>query len=124
MREHSPKHTLALVLGAIIVYAAASLVLDAVRADDNASSIFVVTIPGGYRQWDLPAPSPEAGCLDEQKATLGNSVAMRGCMQGQVSIPEGAILAKLARKHVKSLEDDVAVGQMQSFIPVPAGRSR
>ena len=117
MKEHSLKHTVALVLGAIVVYAGASLVVDAVRADDNASPIFGVTIPVGYRQWELIAPSHEAGSLDELRAILGNGVAMKAYRQGQVSFPDGTVLAKLAWKHVASATDDNALDQMQAFVP-------
>ena len=36
-----------------------------------ASPIFGVTIPSGYRQWELIAPSHEAGSLDELRVLLG-----------------------------------------------------
>jgi hypothetical protein len=42
------------------------------RADgDGASPIFGVTIPDGYRQWELVAPSHEPAPLDEPRAIVG-----------------------------------------------------
>jgi hypothetical protein len=39
----------------------------------NASPIYGVAIPAGYRQWELIAPSQEAGSLDELRAKLGST---------------------------------------------------
>jgi hypothetical protein len=38
------------------------------RANEKGSPIFGVTIPDGYRQWELIAPSQETGGLDELRA--------------------------------------------------------
>ena len=80
-------------------------------ADDKGSPIYGVTIPGGYRQWEVVAPSREAGSLNELRAILGNAVAMKAYREGTLPFPDGAILAKLAWKHVPSPEADGA------FIP-------
>jgi hypothetical protein len=83
------------------------------RADDDASPIFGVTIPAGYRQWELIAPSHETG-LDEFRAILGNETSMKAYREGALPFPDGAVLAKLAWKHVPSAEFDGA------FVPGPA----
>jgi hypothetical protein len=70
------KQSFLVVMAAIAVYAVASVALDAVRADDNASPIFGVRIPAGYRRWELVAPSHEAGSLDELRVILGNGVSI------------------------------------------------
>jgi hypothetical protein len=69
-------------------------------ADDEASPIFGVKIPAGYRQWELIAPSHEAGNLDELRGILGNALAMKAFRDGTLPFPDGMILAKLAWKHV------------------------
>jgi Cytochrome P460 len=120
MKEYTMKQSFLVVMAAIAVYAVASVALDAVRADDNASPIFGVRIPAGYRRWELVAPSHEAGSLDELRVILGNGVAIKAYRQGQASFPDGAVLAKLAWKHVASAMDDTALGQMQAFVPGPA----
>src|SRR5262245_16956114 len=52
----------------VVVLAAAG---DAVP--ENASPIYGVTIPQGYRQWELIAPAQEAEPLNELRAVLGNA---------------------------------------------------
>lgn len=78
------------------------------RADgEGASPIFGVTIPAGYRQWELIAPSHEVG-LDEFRGILGNILAMKAYRDGTLPFPDGAMLAKLAWKYVPSAEFDGA----------------
>jgi len=73
-------------------------------AAEDASPIYGVTIPKGYRQWQLIAPSEEAAPLNELRAILGNSVAIDAYRDGTLPFPDGTILAKLAWKHVPSSE--------------------
>jgi hypothetical protein len=68
---------------------------------ENGSPIFGVTIPGGYRQWELIAPAQEAAPLNELRAILGNSVAVGAYQKGVLPFPDGTILVKLAWKHVQ-----------------------
>ena len=79
---------------------------------ESSSPIFGVTIPAGYRQWELIAPSHEPG-FDEFRAILGNSVSMKAYHEGALPFPDGAMLAKLAWKHVPSVEFPAA------FVPGP-----
>ena len=78
----------------------ASSAQDAPGSPTHASPIFGVTIPSGYRQWQLVAPSHEAGQLDELRGILGNEIAIKAYLDGTLPFPDGAILAKLAWKHV------------------------
>jgi Cytochrome P460 len=71
---------------------------------EDASPIYGVTIPNGYRQWPLIAPAQEADPLNELRAVLGNSVAINAYRDGTLPFPDGTILAKLAWKHVPSPE--------------------
>ena len=66
---------------------------------DQASPIFGVTIPSGYREWQMVAVAHEAG-LDELRGVLGNSAAIAAYRQGTLPFPDGTVLAKLAWKHV------------------------
>src|SRR5712671_2948389 len=91
----------------------AALPFAAGQAEDDASPIFGVTIPAGYRQWELIAPSHEPG-FDEFRAILGNALSMKAYRDGMLPFPDGAMLAKLAWKHVPSAEFDGA------FDPGPA----
>jgi hypothetical protein len=94
----------------------ASTAFSAGHADETASPIYGVTIPAGYRQWELIAPSHEA-LLDELRGILGNPVAMKAYRKGTLPFPDGTILAKVAWKHVPSAEDNGALGQFQAFVP-------
>jgi hypothetical protein len=86
-------------------------------ADGGGSPVYGVTIPPGYRQWELVAPSQEAGNLDELRGILGNAAAIKGYREGATSFPEGSILAKVAWKRVPSVGDDGALGRFQAFVP-------
>ena len=69
-----------------------------------ASPIYGVTIPPGYRKWEMVAPAEEAAPLDELRVVLGNPVAIRALEQSTLSFPDGTILVKLAYKRKQSDE--------------------
>jgi hypothetical protein len=71
---------------------------------ENASPVFGVTIPPGYRQWELIAPSQEANPLNELRAIVGNPAAIKAYQSGTLPFPDGTVLAKLGWKHVPSPE--------------------
>jgi hypothetical protein len=114
------KLTAALTL-TIAVAAATSVIASrpfaASGAESEASPIYGVTIPSGYRQWEAIAPSQEAGSLDELRIIFGNPIAMKAYREGTVPFPDGAILAKVAWKRVPSIGDDTALGSPQAFVP-------
>jgi len=69
-----------------------------------------VTIPKGYRNWQVVAPS-QRDDKGEIRVILGNNIAMKALRAKQLPFPDGAILAKLAWKRVKSAEFD------NTFVP-------
>jgi len=76
-------------------------------APDNAadaSPIFGVTIPAGYKQWQLIAPAEEAPPLDELRAVVGNQTAIDAYQAGKLPFPDGTILVKRAWKRKQSPE--------------------
>ena len=83
-------------------------VAQASSAGKPASPIYGVTIPDGYRQWQLIAPAQEAAPLDELRAVLGNAIAIKAYRDGTLPFPDGTVLAKLAWKHVPSPEFEPA----------------
>jgi hypothetical protein len=83
---------------------AATVQLAAGRAEDAASPIFGVKIPAGYRQWELIAPSHEAGDFNELRGILGNAVAVAAYREATLPFPDGTMLAKLAWKREPSSE--------------------
>ena len=62
-----------------------------------------VTIPTGYRDWQVIAPS-QRDDTDEIRVILGNEIAMKAFRANTLPFPDGTILAKLAWKRVKSTE--------------------
>jgi hypothetical protein len=105
------------VLAAMAVFTIAAMPFSSEHPHDAGFPIVGVTIPSGYRHWELVAPSHEAGNLDELRGILGNSPAMKAYWQGKLPFPDGAILVKLAWKHVPSAQYDAALGQRQAFVP-------
>lgn len=71
---------------------------------ENASPIYGVTIPDGYRDWRFIAPAQEAPPLDELPAVLGNDIAVEAYKKGTLPFPDGSILVKLAYKREQSTE--------------------
>ena len=69
-----------------------------------------VTIPKGYRNWQVVAPS-QRDDKGEIRVILGNNIAMKALRAKQLPFPDGAILAKLAWKRAKSAEFD------NTFVP-------
>lgn len=74
----------------------------------EAAPIYGVTLPEGYRSWQLIAPAQEAAPLDELRAVLGNDLAIQAYQSGQLPFPDGTVLVKLAWKHVQSPEFEPA----------------
>jgi hypothetical protein len=87
---------------------AVAFVAHAAAASKPASPIYGVTIPDGYRQWQLIAPAQEAAPLNELRAVLGNAIAVKAYRDGTLPFPDGTVLAKLAWKHVPSPEFEPA----------------
>jgi hypothetical protein len=90
--------------------------LEATTPSDSsrASPIYGVTIPDGYRAWELVAPAQETGALDELRAVVGNPASMAAYRSNSLPFPDGAILVKLAFKRIQSSEFPAA------FVPGPA----
>ncbi len=68
-----------------------SLVAAVANADDKSSPIYGVTIPAGYRQWELVAVSQETGRLDELRGILGNALSwcIRACEESTAPEMDG-----------------------------------
>ncbi len=70
----------------------------------GTSPIFGVSVPDGYRGWQLVGVAQETGALNELRAVVGNAVAMQAYQAGTLPFPDGTILVKLAWKHEQSSE--------------------
>jgi hypothetical protein len=85
------------------------------QAEPNASPIYGVTIPDGYRDWRLISVKQltgAAGKLKQLRAQLGNDIATKAFRDGTLPFPDGAIIAALHWNEVSSDADNkvLAVG--------------
>jgi len=90
-----------------ILFSVKSLASDT-TAIANASPIFGVPLPSGFRQWELIAPAQEAEPLNELRAILGNDTAIKAYRDRSLPFPDGTVIAKLAWKHAQSPEFEPA----------------
>ncbi|WP_066742357.1 cytochrome P460 family protein [Cupriavidus sp. D384] len=74
------------------------------RANPDASPIYGVTLPEGYRNWQLVAPALEGEPLNELRTVVGNKIAIDAYKRGELPFPDGAVLVKLAWKYTQSPE--------------------
>jgi hypothetical protein len=70
----------------------------AAPAGPASSPIFGVTVPDGYRNWQLIAVSHRTDNKDELRAVLGNDIAMKAFRGNRLPFPDGSMMAKLAWK--------------------------
>ncbi len=94
----------AFAVSGLAVGVAASQSAGSATPPENASPIYGVTIPEGYRDWKFIAPAQEAPPLDELRAVLGNDIAIEAYKKGTLPFPDGSILVKLAYKRKQSTE--------------------
>jgi hypothetical protein len=102
------------IIAAVFVAIASMGAIAGGSVDKEASPIYGVTVPDGYRSWELVAPALEGDPLNELRAVVGNSVAMDAYRAGKLPFPDGTVLVKLAWKRVQSPEFEPA------SIPGPA----
>jgi len=77
------------------------------QAASNASPIYGVTIPAGYRDWRLVSVGRlSAGNLKQLRAQLGNDIAIKAYREGKLPFPDGAIIAALHWNEVSSDENN------------------
>ena len=109
-RRGLPMRVSRLALAGLATVAAAAVAFAAEVAPNGkqASPIYGVTIPEGYRQWELVAPALEGSPLDELRAVVGNPVAIDAYRAGTQPFPDGTVLVKLAWKRAQSAEFEPA----------------
>ena len=82
------------------------------HAGGNASPIYGVTIPAGYRDWRLIAIAQLVGAggkLKQLRAQLGNDIAIKAFKEGKLPYPDGTIIAALELAPV-SLDTQLSEG--------------
>lgn len=97
-----------LVLNAAFVLGTLAHQAWAQTAKSAPSPIYGVTIPDGYRKWQMIAPAEEAAPLDELRVVLGNPAAVKAIENATLPYPDGTILVKLAYKRKQSPEQSSA----------------
>lgn len=87
------------------------------RADDaEASPIYGVELPKGYRDWTLISVAQENGQNNDIRAILGNDIAVMAFRQGVRPFPDGAIIVRLAWRYQSSARNDKVFPAPQSFV--------
>jgi|HubBroStandDraft_4_1064222.scaffolds.fasta_scaffold61780_3 hypothetical protein len=82
------------------------------RADEEASAtgspIYGVTIPAGYRDWQLIAVKQLhfAGKGEQLRAQVGNDIAIKAYKDGTLPFPDGAIIAAIHWTRVPSEDNN------------------
>jgi hypothetical protein len=97
----------------VVLLAAAGILFPSfpsATAADIVAAPTGVTIPKGYRNWQVVAPS-QRDDMDQLRVILGNDIAMKAYRSKTLPFPDGATLAKLIWKRAKSAEFD------NTFVP-------
>jgi len=79
------------------------------QAASNASPIYGITIPAGYRDWRLISVNHLAGAgrnLKQVRAQLGNDIAIKAFREGKLPFPDGTIIVALHWNEVSSDENN------------------
>jgi hypothetical protein len=80
---------------------------DTVVNGSNASPLYGITIPPGYRDWKMIAVDElVVGKLDQLRAQLGNEIAIEAFKDGKLPFPDGAIIAALHWDRVPSEDNN------------------
>jgi cytochrome P460 len=86
------------------------------RADKDASPIYGVKIPTGYRDWKLISVTHEEGDFNQLRAQLGNDTAINAYREGKLPYPDGSIIVALHWSRVPSDDDNKVFGKVQAFV--------
>jgi hypothetical protein len=74
------------------------------QSDPEASPIYGIKIPAGYRDWQLIAVNQLhfAGKGEQLRAQLGNDIAIKAIKNGTLPFPDGAMIAAIHWTRVPS----------------------
>jgi hypothetical protein len=95
------------------------------QAQSDASPIYGITIPAGYRDWRLISVNHLAGAggnVKQLRAQLGNDIAIKALREGKLPFPDGTIIAALHWNETSSDENDTVLARgfpgagLQSFV--------
>jgi hypothetical protein len=77
-------------------------------SSSNASPIYGVTVPAGYRDWKMIAVDQLLipGKADQLRAQLGNDIAIKAFKEGKLPFPDGSIIAAIHWTRVPSEDNN------------------
>ena len=101
---------------AIALTVLAGLPLVPGRAEVEASPIFGMELPAGYRDWRLIAVAREEGKNNDVRAILGNDIAIKAAREQKLPYPNGTIIARVAWSYDPLPESAQAFGHPQSHV--------
>src|SRR6516225_11357779 len=79
------------------------------QAQSEASPIYGITIPAGYRDWHLISVKQltgGGGKFKQLRAQLGNDIAIKAFREGKLPFPDGTIIAALHWDEAASEENN------------------
>jgi hypothetical protein len=83
--------------------AAAACVIPAIGQNEgDATPIYGIKLPAGYRDWNMISIASVGVPLNDLRVKLGNDIAMKAFRDGTRPFPDGAIIARLAYRQVTS----------------------
>lgn len=91
---------------ATVVGAIVSLVPASGHADEEASPIYGIKIPTGYRDWTMISIAQVGPPVKDLRVKLGNDVAMKAFRNDTRPFLDGTIIARLAYQQVTSEENN------------------
>jgi len=95
------------VVAVCALYIARSPAESAKAGESNASPIYGITIPAGYRDWRLISVAHLAGgSVKQLRVQLGNDIAINAVRDGKLPFPDGSIMAALHWTEASSDEND------------------
>ena len=72
------------------------------HAGEEATPIYGIKIPPGYRNWSLISVARVGAPLNDLRAKLGNDLAIEAYWKGKLPFPDGTIIARLAWQQTTS----------------------
>jgi hypothetical protein len=79
------------------------------QTDGEASPIFGIKTPAGYRDWSMISIASVGAPLNDLRAKLGNDIAIKAYRDGTRPFPDGTIIARLAYNQVTSEENNKVI---------------
>jgi hypothetical protein len=84
------------------------------QAENDASPIYSIKIPAGYRDWHLISVKQLTGAggkLKQLRAELANDIATRTFREGRLPFPDGSVIAALHWNEASSDADNKVLAQ-------------